>query len=144
MENTQNTIDDIPIVEKQSGADFSEFEGKRVRIAKVSQVEVTDFYPDGENYNKDSKEKVMKLEIETEVIDGLSKPVTARFPLQQDVDKSGNKIWVISKHSKAKLWAFMRKLNASKPSELINKLVTLTLEPSKTPGDNRKFLRIVM
>jgi hypothetical protein len=50
---------------------MTSYEGKRIKIAKVSQVEVIDYYPDGENFNKDSTEKVMKLEIETESLKEL-------------------------------------------------------------------------
>jgi len=163
MENNQN-IDEIPIIERASGFDLSNYESKRVKIAKVSQVECVDYYPDGETFNKDSKEKTMKLEIETEplkvldndgnfttkdleisTMEGQKKvTVTARLPLQNQLDTDGKKQWVITKHAKSKAWAFLRKMSCTKPSELIGKFVTLTLEPSKTPGDNRKFLRIVM
>ena len=154
-------IDDIPVVDKAQGFDASKYEGRRVKIAKVEEIEVIDFYPDGETYNPNSTEKVHKIEIETEPLreiddkgnftdkvlsfmkaDGSEKKVTvnARFALQKD-DKG---IWVISKHPKAQLWAFMRKMGAIKLSDLTNNLVTLTVQPSKKPGDDRKFLRIVI
>jgi hypothetical protein len=153
------TVDDIPIVDKGSGFDVSKYEGKRVKIAAVTKITAVDFYPDGETYNPDSKEMIEKLEIETEPLKELDKDgnntdkdlsfnnekitVTARFPLQVSKDSSGNKIFVISKHPKTKIWQFMRRLGITKPSEMIGKLVTLTSVPSNKPNDSRSFLRIV-
>ena len=161
-ENTIPDLNSIPVVEKSSGLDITKYEGKRVRIAATNLVWVTDYYPDGETFKKDSTDKVLKLEITTEALkeldalgnftekdlayekDGVSKKITVntRLALQPEV-KDGKTNWVISKHPKAKLWAFMRKLGANTPQELIEKIVTLTVEPSKKPGEEKKYLRIV-
>jgi hypothetical protein len=163
MDQQLPNLSDIPVVEKSQGIDISKYEGKRVRIAKVTPVLVTDYYPDGEHFNKDSQDKVMKLELETESLkeldangnftekdltytkDGITKTISVNTRLSlQPEEREGTLNWVISKHPKAKLWAFMRKLGANKPEELIGKIVTLTVEPSKKLGDDRKYLRIVL
>ena len=155
-------IDDIKIVASVAGVDFSAYEGKRLKIAKVEEIEDIDHYPDGKTYNAASTEKAHFMVITTEPlkeldekgnftdkvleftnIEGTSKKVevTQRFNLQYD---EGEEQWVISQHAKCKLWNFMKKMKANKPSDLINQLVTLTLAPSKKPGDDRAFLRIVV
>lgn len=156
-------LNQIPVVEKTSGLDISKYEGKRIRIAKVTPVWAINYYPDGETFNQDSTEKVLKLEIETESLkeldkdgnftekdleydkDGIKKKVTVttRLAFQPEI-KDGKITWVISKHPKAKLWGFMRKMGVIIPQELTGKIVTLTVEPSKKPGEDRKYLRIVM
>jgi hypothetical protein len=163
MEETLPTLDKIPVVEKTAGIDVSNYEGKRVRIAKATPIWAINYYPDGENFKADSTEKVLKLELETEPLkeldangnftekdltyekDGVKKTITVntRLSFQPEV-KDGKTNWVVSKHPKAKLWAFMRKLGATIPQELIGKIITLTVEPSKKPGDDKKYLRFVL
>jgi len=167
MEETQtdDNLDNIPIVDSATELfDAAPYEGKRVKIASIKKIFVTNFYPDGKNYDANSQEKMWKVELETEPIkelddngeftdkvltyekDGEQKniTVTARFNLQEKTNEStGKKEIVISKHPKAKLFAFMRKMGAETLNELKGKLVTLTVVPSTIEGDDRVFLRLV-
>ena len=169
LENAQNNeeelrLDDLQIVEASSGFDSSVFEGQRIPIAKVEIKEVIDKYPNGE-YNSESTEKKKVVEITTATLkeahkkvddgnvtfgpeevlfpqeDGSTKPlvVTHRFNLQK---KEGN--WVISKHPKAALWKFMRKMEVESAKDLLNKIVTITTTPSKNAEDEKRYLSIVV
>lgn len=152
---------DIPMVEKASGFDAKKFEGKKVMIADILVKEETNFYPDGQTYDENSKEKIKRVYFVSEPLheidekgnvsdklllmptaDGGVKPVTvqARFNLQKD--SSGN--WVISKHPKAKLWMALKKLGCATLKEVKEKKpqVMLITEPSKVANDDRLFLRL--
>jgi hypothetical protein len=152
-------IDAVQVMETVSDLDVSGYEGFRIPIDSVEVIETINWYnklsADGTSfvYNPESTEKMQKVRIKTSplpVLDENGKPteelvsigedkkleVQARFNLSQIDGK-----WVISKHPKAKLWAFMRKLNAEKLSDMKEQFVTLTTEPSKT--DDKVYLRIV-
>lgn len=155
-----NDIDNIAIVEPKSTFDVSQWEGIRVKIDKVEKVEVLDYFsgPD-HTFVANPTEKKWVIEVTTEpireLVDGKMTGdvikftnedsslkewrVTARFNLQKD--KEGK--LVISKHPKSKMWAFLRRLGCERPSEMIGRLVTLTVVPSARPDDDRKFLRLV-
>ena len=152
-------LDAIQAVEAGSDLDVSQYEGFRTTIAKVEVIEAINWYnkpsADGNGfiYNPESTEKMQKVRIVTKPLpvldsdghattellslgEGKNLEVQARFNLSLIDGK-----WQISKHPKAKLWAFMRKMNVEKISELEGKFVTLTTEPSKT--DDKVYLRIV-
>jgi hypothetical protein len=160
----ERNLDEIPAVTPKPSFDALAYEGKRVKIAEVKELEVIDFYtgPKG-TYNDKSTETKHVILIATEPLkrideggnfteelykyyDTLSASektvsVEARLGLKYDVEK---KEWIISKHPKAKLWKFMKKLGAEKLSELKNKYVTLTAQASDNPEDDRNYLRIVI
>lgn len=86
--------------------------------------------------------------------------VTTEFNLQSETNDAGDIVMgkyhnditnqdeerpnpVISRHPKAALWAFMRKIGVEKLADLKDKIVTLTTVPSKKENDDRVFLRIV-
>lgn len=129
--------------------DAREFEGVRTKIAEVRTIIVDSHYVDG-NYTADKTTKIDVLEIETEGVTELDvedengikskKKITARqrFNLQRD---SGNNL-IFSKHPKAKLWKFMRKLGVEHINDMKGKYVTLTTEASKDDNDDRVWLRI--
>lgn len=161
-----NNLDDIPIVESTSMFDATKFEGMRVKVDNVEKKQVTDFFPDGSTYKKDSTDMKWVVEITTEPLreidndgqvtdkiiempqeDGTHKNlrVTKRFNLQEQLNnETGKPEVVISKHPKASLWKFMRKMGTDSLSGLKGKVVTLTSEPSKVEGDDRRFLSIVV
>lgn len=147
MESFQpvGNIDDIPVVESTPLFDAKEFEGKRVKIEKVTQIVADSHYIDGA-YDANKTVKVPMIEIETEIVSTVStkegpKEIRAkhRFSLQEIEGKV-----VISKNPKAKLWKFLRKMGVDKPSLLVGKTITLTAEPSKDENDDRTWLRIVV
>lgn len=115
----------IKVVDKvSSGFDAREFDGQRVKIARVLAIMDKSNYiwnPElkKNEFNKDKFVLVPKIEVETEEVtkftkkDGkeISVRVSSRVPIQQEVNKeTGKKEIVISKASVAKLWQFMRKL----------------------------------
>jgi len=143
---------DLPIVDGNVGFNPKEHEGKQVKIVKIWRDLIDSHYVDGE-YNASKTQKAPVVYIETEAIakltlsDGTDKDVTVkhRFYLQNRVNPvTKEKETVISKSPQAKLWKFMRKVGATKLDEIKDKIVTLTVEPSKEPGDDRLFLRIVV
>ena len=155
MENEITDIDKIPIVESKQ-FDAKRYRGKSATIASVNVIEVIDYYtgPLDESgrptYKKNSTDKKKVVQIETEKLPeldatgkviGLSEiTVNTRFNLKKEV-KDGKTEWVISKAPKADLWAFMRKLEATKLSELIDKNVILDIEADKE-DPSRFWLRI--
>lgn len=162
---------DIPIVEGAGKFNPDIYEGYRVAIAKITKKQVVDFFPrtadnpDGE-FKADSTTMKTIVEIETQPLfeldkqgnktakvieykqeDGSVKNITVRhrFNLQEITNpETGKKEVVISKHPKAALWAFMRKMGVMKLTDLVGKLVTLTSKPSTKEGDDRKYLKIVV
>jgi hypothetical protein len=76
--------------------------------------------------------------------DGKDVPlvIRERFNLQSEIKDDGTEEVYISKHPKASLWKFMRKLEVDTLSEIKDKLVTITTTPSKKDGDDRLFLTI--
>lgn len=167
MEESSKNIDldNIKPTEAKSKFDATVFEGQRVKIEVIEVKEVIDYYPDGDNqYNPDSKAMKSIVEVTTFPLkdveidkdgnskildtivqftqeDGSLKPLVVRKRFNLQKDDSGN--LVISKHPKAELWSFMKKLGVEKLSELKNRLVTITTTPSKKEGDDRRFLTIV-
>jgi len=166
MENTEIVKpEDLETREpKSNDFDNSKFEGQRIKIESVNTVEVIDFFPEG-NYDKNSTAKKTVVEITTEPIkqyhmneDGSvvfgpelieipnkegegthSLKIVHRFNLQKEGDQ-----WIISKHPKANLWKFMRKLNVEKVTDLAGKYVTVTTTPSKNPDEpDKTYLSIV-
>jgi len=146
--NTDQSIDAIPIVEPAQAFDATQYEGAKVKIARVEQITFESHYIDGK-YDADNTKETPAIEIETESIGDMQtddgpKPITvnARFNLQEKVI-DGKKQIVISKHPKASLWKFLRKMGCQRPSELMGKIVVITTEASKDESDDRRFLRIV-
>jgi len=161
---TTNDIDNISAKMPKSGFDSVAYEGKRVKIARVEKIQVINKYtgPNGAYNAAETEAKTWKIEIETESLPKLDADgnfttdlyvyhdelegkdkhitVTARFGLSQD--EAGE--WVISKHPKAKLWKFMRKMGVEKLSQLLGKHVTLITEPSTDQSDDRSYLRIAI
>lgn len=160
----ERNLDDIEAVTPKSSFDALAYEGKRVKIADVKELEVPDFYTgDGGSYNENSTAKKHVILITTEPLKKLDAEgnftnelytyfddvaeveknvtVTVKLGLKYDVTNSK---WIISKHPKAKLWKFMRKMGVEKLSALKGKLVTLTAEPSSNPEDDRSYLRIAL
>lgn len=138
-------IDSIETVESAPQFDAKEFDGTRVKIADIKNIVVDSHYVDG-SYNSEKTVKQPMIEVTTEpvkVIDTEDGPkdiiARERFTLQEVDGKLA-----ISKHPKAKLWKFMRKMGVAKLSDLKGKIVTLTAEPSKDPNDDRYWLRIVV
>ena len=157
-------LDEIEKSMPKASFDTLSYEGKRVKIDKVMELEVTDFYAgEGGTYDTNSiakkhvisvvTEPLPKLDDKGEVTETLyryfdevanaEKTVTVDIRLGLKLDKTTD-MWVISKHPKAKLWKFMRKMGVEKLSELKGKFVTLTAEPSSNPDDDRSYLRIAI
>jgi hypothetical protein len=191
----QNIIGDlnndlnIEVVESTNMFDATKYEGKKVRIGKVEKLHVLDLYPDGV-YDPQSQEMKWAIKITTEPLKELDengnftdKIVTFKdkegnvqpkiiwhsFNLQKMIDeKTHAEKWVISKHPKASLWAFMRKMGVTavaelgphqkmgvdgkpvfgpdgKPVMVEGKSVMLNTKLSTKEGEeNRKFLIIVV
>jgi len=157
----QRDLNRIQTEEPKEIVDVSIYEGKRFKIAKVEEVEVINFYNgpvinDKPSYNPNSTEKKHVIEIETEPLPKIGKDgevlpelvtfgegkflsVKAKFNLK--LNDSNN--WVVSKHSRASLWKFMRKMSVENLEALIGKFVTLTTEGASNPDDDRIFLKIV-
>ncbi|MGQ4874269.1 MAG: hypothetical protein ACP6IY_09395 [Promethearchaeia archaeon] len=155
-------------VKESSSFDASLYEGQRLKIEKIEMIEVIDKFPIDANTGKgiyDANSTLTKkvVEITTEplkkaiktsegVINFTSEDVefndkegnvkkiqiSHRFNLQKGEDG-----WFISKHPKASLWAFMRKIGVQDVLELKDKYVTLTTTPSKDPEDDKIYLNIV-
>jgi len=155
-------LDEIEKSMPKSSFDALVYEGKRIKIDKVMELEVPDLYTgEGGTYNSASTatkhvisivtESLPKLNDKGEVteelykyfdeLSNIEKTITVDIRLGLKLDKATNK-WVISKHPKAKLWKFMRKMGVEKLSELKGKYVTLITEPSSDPTDDRNYLRI--
>lgn len=153
-------LEDIQVVEKKN-ADYSAYQGKKVKIDKVEVKEEINFYADGKTYDANSKEKCFKIYLISEPLktlddkgnftdqlieipqeDGSTKHITvhARFNLGTSDDGKPE----IRKGPKAKLWPAMKKLGCTKLNEIKGKLVMLDLEPSKVEGDDRKYLRMAL
>ena len=81
---------DVPIVEKMTGFDGRLYEGKRIRIAKVSKIWDVNTFPDGKNYNPNSTEMMWKVLIETEPLKELDKNENFTDKLVEFKDKNGN------------------------------------------------------
>lgn len=160
----ENLLRGIEVVDRVVGFDASRYDSKKIKIEHVRKILATNFFPEGK-FDPKSTEKMWKIEIETEKLkeldkddkftsklveikkdDGTIKNITVRalFNLQEKTDENGKKYAVISKHVKATLWKFMRKTGCENVFDLKGKLIALTTVPSKTPGDDRKFLRIVV
>jgi hypothetical protein len=124
----------------------------------VRQEEVIDHWvgePDDKGqptYVAESTELVQVIVIETEYVpelDAEGKPtdkltnitVKKTFNLKKEIDDAGKVIWVISKHAKAKLWAFMKNMEVKKLSELKGKYVVLMPKADKENPD-KFWLRI--
>jgi len=162
-------IDDIPIVEGGIEIDFTAYEGMRFRLASVREEEVIDPYTGPvdatgkPSYNPDSTELKRQIWVETEPFPKLDASgqitsdllvigsgdkernwtCTAKFNLKKTVKDDGDIIWEISKAPSAKLWKFMRKLGAEKPSEMKSKLVTITTVPDRDKASDMKWPTIV-
>ena len=165
---------DIPVVEGTGKFNADLYEGMRIAIANVTKRQVVDFFPrtidnpDGE-FKADSTVMKFIIEIETASLpemkadetgfgkstgklvemkqeDGSVKNITVkhRFNLQEITNDKGEKEVVISKHPKASLWAFMRKMGVTDLKSFKGKLVTLTSKPSTKEGDDKKYLKIVV
>jgi hypothetical protein len=151
--------------------DANAYEGRKVKIDKVEEIETINHFvrwnpelkvwESTDKYNSESTKKVHGIKITTEPLKKIDEggnfsnelyefkddvtgdvkhiQITEMFSLKQD----GND-WVISKHPKAKLWKFMRKMGIEKLSELKGKYVTLKTEASNNSEDDRSYLRIIV
>lgn len=154
-------IDNIEASEPKSMVDIAKFEGFRTKIQTVKRHWFTNWYTgkDG-TYNPNSTDKTQKIVITTEPLpvmnengtptdklidlgDGKQLQVTARLSLSKK-EEDGQTVWYISKHEKAKLWKFMRKLGVTELKDLVGKYVILTTEAARDESDDRLFLRIVI
>ena len=154
-------LDEVPVVDKKLSYNFEAYQGKKVKIAKVEIKDEINFFPDGKNYDDQSKDRCFRLYVISEPLkvlddkgnftdkmveipqeDGSMKQLTVRARFNLNTSKDGKP--EISKHPKAKLWAAMRKLGATKLSEMLGKLVMIDLELSKVEGDDRKYLRLAI
>ena len=132
---TIEELGNIEVIEPKSSFDASKYEGQRVKIASVEKIEKESHWIDGV-YDANKTVKIPAVEVKTEPLDELPQPdgstkpltVTRRFNLQEQVQPDGSKKIVISKHPKATLWAFMRKLGVQKIPDMIGKIVTIITE----------------
>jgi len=114
----------VEIIDGKPGekiVEFSQEEGPAKKLQIHKRFNFQSKYVDG-------KKVMMKTNIFSE--SGQSIEVDVHVP-------------VISKHPKASLYAYMKKMGADKLSDLIGKMVTLTTVPAKDPEDDRRFLQIV-
>jgi len=164
-----NDLDNIPVVSGVGKFDATKYEGFRVPIASVTKEHVIDNFPKDASgqgvYTPNSTTMKWVVRVVTNPLpelnesgapgkiieisqeDGSTKKITPShdFNLQETFDPVTKQMEVaISKHPKAALWNFMRKMGVQKLSELQGKIVTLTAKPSKREGDDRVFLAIVI
>jgi hypothetical protein len=151
-------VDDIKPM-KSSSFDASKYDGMKVKIESYEIKSETNFFPDGKNFDKNSKEKMYRIYVYTEPLrefdkdgkltdkiieyekDGVKKQIRvhSRFNLITGPDgKPG-----FATGAKAKFNAFLKKHKCEKISDLKGKEVLLTTEASKVEGDDSVFLRIV-
>jgi len=152
----EQNIDDIPQRDVKT-FDARKYKGMKVKLADVRMEEVVDFFSGPEDdegrptYNAFSTTKKKVIIIETERLPELDKDgnitdvlseitVKRRFNLKKEI-VNGQINWVISKHSKADLWAFMRNMKAIKLSDLKGMNVVLTSVADKN-SDEKFWLRI--
>lgn len=171
MDSVESVVDDIDKIKVKEPAqmiDAESYKGYKVKLQRVEIIDAINWY-NGKvdssgrpTYNANSTEMMKKVEISTYPLKVLDKegnqtskilmrkdendneiPITvnARFNLQKE-EKDGKVEWIISKAPRAKLWAFMRKMGATKLSELKEKIVLLDVQPSQDENDNRMWLRI--
>lgn len=161
-EHTEN-LEDIPVVDAKSKFDYTVYEGQRVKIATVELKMVPNLYPNGA-YDATSKEMKKVVEITTAPLrdididddgnttllntlvtyinkEGNETHLTVRERFNLQIDNEGK--YVISKHPKATLWKFMRKIGANTLPEIKDKIVTITTKPSKKENDETRYLAIV-
>lgn len=144
-ENTQIGSElDIPLADPKPLFDGKKYDGELVAIDTVKKIEVDSHYINGV-YDEDKTVRVQVIEIETVVLETIETAegpkdirVNARFNL-----KNIDGVWSISKHPKAALYKFMRKMGVEKVADLKGMKVRLTLEPSSNPDDDRSYLRII-
>ena len=168
-----NNIDNIPITDKamSSGFDATKYEGFRIPIASVEKKEVIDYFPvnpatQQTEFNPAATAMKWVIEVVTKPLpeldvhgsatlklvelqfaDGTKKNITVKHQFNLQLFKNpttGKEELTISKHPKAALWKYMRKMGCTKLSELIGKLATLTSKPSKKEGDERRYLEFVL
>jgi hypothetical protein len=174
MEEERIIERDLDKIEKRtpkSSFDANQYEGRKVKIAKVEEIETIDHFvkfnadtklwESSETYNPNSTKKIHQIRVITESlrkideggnfsdelyeikdeVNGIIKHITIKEDF--NLKEDGND-WVISKHQKSKMWKFMRKMGVEKLSDLKGKYVTLKTEASTNPDDDRVYLRIIV
>lgn len=146
----EKDLSKIEAQEPKATFDASKYAGRKVKIAKVTQVEKDSYY-DKDGGKIDTPRKIPAIKIETEKLDdlpsddGTTKPliVSTTLNLKEIFDEDGKVIDVtISKHTKGKLWKFMRTVGATTIPEMVGKEVVINVEPSADESDDRMWLRI--
>jgi hypothetical protein len=167
----ERDLDNIPTKVPKLTFDASAYEGKKVQIDKVEEIEAIDRFvkwnPETKTWestdkpNPESTKKIHQIKVTTKPLKKVNEDGTYSdelYEFKDDVSgevkhiqlsetfnlKEDNGNWIISKHPKAKLWKFMRKMGVEKLSELKDKYVTLKTEPSNNPNDDREYLRIIL
>ena len=166
LDNKEINIDDIPIREVIS-FDASKYQGFKIKIDNVwIDKNAINFYNGPLNsegrpsYNSESKETMWKVIIETyplPLLDEKGDIIEGKY-VSFKIDDKNNPIsyrvsttfnltyrdgaWGISKNSRALLWKFMRKMGATKLSELKDKIVILDTAPDADENSDRVWLRI--
>jgi len=141
----------IPTVEAKKSIDVTQYEGTRIKIGKVVRDIVESHYVTNEDtgereYNPNKTEPQDVIFVETEPLaeltdaEGNKKPLVVRQRFNLQKDSEGNV--VISKHEKAALWKFMRKMGVTDVKNLVGKFVTITTEPDRN-DETKRWLRIV-
>lgn len=116
-------LEDVEVI----SIDLSEFQGKPLKIEKITKLMVKSAYDENGNYTPNQTRDVMVLKVETESFTEIEtkdgkKAVTASrmFNLKQNEE---TKKWGVSTSENSKLRAFMNKMKVAKVKDLVGMAV---------------------
>ena len=127
QEETQEDVLALDNVEATPEIDLTEWEGKKLKIERLSVKEVDSPYDANGKYNPKNPTKVQVLKVETEAfteieVEGKNKPIRAsrlfNLKLSPDTGK-----WGVSTSERSKLRAFFNKMKVESVNDLKGKEV---------------------
>lgn len=131
------------------GIDFSEFEGKKAKIASAEVLDVKSDYDENGKYVKGLQRDVQVLRVVTEPVtsvkdqDGNDKDIGASEIFNLKKDAEGHLGWSTS--PKGKLNKFLRKMNVKAPKALIGKQATIRVRAKENQdGTTSEFLGFII
>ena len=121
-------VEDLDLEDVEvTSIDLSDFQGKPLKIEKISKLMVKSAYDEQGDYTPNKTRSVMVLKVETESFTEIEtkdgkKAVTASrmFNLKQNEE---TKKWGVSTSENSKLRAFMNKLKVTKVKDLVGMAV---------------------